>query len=471
MASRRYLNFDLLLEQEGEGRYQARVTDSPLGETPSVRFQLPFDATTLENLLLKLDPGRSGTRRVGATGQQQSAMDFGGPLYDAVFTGDLALAWQRSLDRARAEDAGGLRLRLRLNDAPAIAGLPWELLYDAKSNSFLAQSERTPVVRFLDVPQVPRPMTVDGPLRVLAIISSPVDLEELDVEAEWRRIGDALAPRIDAGLVVLDRLPSATLGELGDWLRQHPTHVIHFVGHGDFDARLREGVIYFQDNHGKSSPVTSSVLGPFVRDHDPLRMVVLNACRSARSDAVDPFAGMAQGLVQQDATAVVAMQFPISDRAAVTFTGEFYGALVEGLPVDQAVSSARKALLAEFRDEWATPVLFMRSPDGNIFENVHAVAGACARSRSRRHVRRSRRGRRSGSRWCCSSAGTGSWSSVPLREWSPWSSPFWSSRGCGEDDDPVGAVLPDSQLLVAAGDDKDQMHIFVFDATTGQEGS
>jgi hypothetical protein len=54
MATRRYLNFDLLLEQEGEGRYQARVTDSPLGETPSVRFQLPFDATTLENLLLKL---------------------------------------------------------------------------------------------------------------------------------------------------------------------------------------------------------------------------------------------------------------------------------------------------------------------------------------------------------------------------------------------------------------------------------
>ena len=375
MASRRYLNFDLLLEQEGEGRYQARVTDSPLGETPSVRFQLPFDATTLENLLLKLDPGRSGTRRVGATNQQQAAMEFGGPLYQAVFTGDLALAWQRSLDQARAEQAGGLRLRLRLSDAPAIAGLPWELLYDAKTNNFLAQSERTPVVRFLDVPQVPRPMAVDGPLRVLAIISSPVDLEELDVEAEWRRIGDALAPRVQAGLVVVDRLPSATIADLGAWLRQHETHVIHFVGHGDFDDRLREGVIYFQDQHGRSSPVTSSILGPYLRDHDPLRMVVLNACRSARADAIDPFGGMAQGLVQQDATAVVAMQFPISDRAAVTFTGEFYGALVDGFPVDQAVSSARKSLLADFGDEWCTPVLFLRSPDGNIFENVHAVPG------------------------------------------------------------------------------------------------
>ena len=52
----------------------------------------------------------------------------------------------------------------------------------------------------------------------------------------------------------------------------------------------------------------------------------------------DPYGGMAQGLVQQGATAVVAMQFPISDPAAMMFTGKFYGALAAGLPVDQAVS-------------------------------------------------------------------------------------------------------------------------------------
>jgi Tol biopolymer transport system component len=494
MASRRYLNFDLLLEQEGEGRYQARVTDSPLGETPSVRFQLPFDATTLENLLLKLDPGRSGTRRVGATGQQQAAMDFGGPLYRAVFSGDLALAWQRSLDRARAEQAGGLRLRLRLNDAPAIAGLPWELLYDAKTNNFLAQSERTPVVRFLDVPQVPRPIAVDGPLRVLAIISSPIDLEELDVEAEWRRIGEALATRVQAGLVVVDRLPSATIGELGTWLRKHQTHVIHFVGHGDFDDQLREGVIYFQDQHGRSSPVTSSILGPYLRDHDPLRMVVLNACRSARTDAVDPFGGMAQGLVQQDATAVVAMQFPISDRAAVTFTGEFYGALVDGLPVDQAVSSARKSLLADFRDEWATPVLFLRSPDGNIFENVHAAAGDVPGTTDvpvpvptpTPHPPEP--------------PGPSIWKRLEL--WVSrhrpvavsivaiavvavlvaglvWLLPFGDDGSRASDDasDPVvtplptGTALSDTQLLVAAGTTQTDLHVYLFDVTTGQEGA
>jgi Tol biopolymer transport system component len=466
MAPRRYLNFDLLLEQEGEGQYQARVTESPLGETPSVRFRLPYDATTLENLLLKLDPGRSGTRRVGGTSQAQAAMDFGGPLYQAIFTGDLALAWQRSLDRARSEDAGGLRLRLRLNDAAGIAGLPWELLYDAKSNSFLAQSERTPLVRFLDVPEVPRPIAVDGPLRVLAVISSPTDLEELDVEAEWRRMTDALKARVDAGLVVLDRLPSATIGDLGQWLRRHQTHVLHFVGHGDFDERLREGVIYFQDEHGRSTPVTSSILGPYVRDHDPLRMVVLNACRSARVDGTDPFGGMAQGLVQQDATAVVAMQFPISDRAAVRFTGEFYGALVDGLPVDQAISSARKALLADFGDEWATPVLFLRSPDGNIFENVHAATVDAPAPPPptpphppspwllwvRRHV---------------PVVAAAAVALVALLVLAVVVLP--SGGDGGEDGGPPVTALSGDQLLVAAGNDEDGLRIFVLDVTTGAE--
>jgi hypothetical protein len=40
--------------------------------------------------------------------------------------------------------------------------------------------------------------------------------------------------------------------------------------------------------------------------------------------------------------------------------------------VDQAVTTGRKALIGEFPSEWATPVLFMRSPDGRIF--AHATS-------------------------------------------------------------------------------------------------
>jgi hypothetical protein len=155
MAARTYQNFDLLLEAAAEGEFRARVTGSPLGEGSSGRFALPFADTELEILLLKLDPGRSGTRRSSVDPQQQAAMDLGGALFESVFAGDIMLAWQRSQDAARTQ-GDGLRLRLRLTDAPSIAGLPWELLYDRRGNSYLAQSERTPVVRYLEVPQPPR---------------------------------------------------------------------------------------------------------------------------------------------------------------------------------------------------------------------------------------------------------------------------------------------------------------------------
>jgi CHAT domain-containing protein len=377
MASRTYQNFDLLLEAAEDGVFRARVTTSPQGECPSGKFTLPFDATQLENLLLKLDPGRSGTRRAGSDPQSQASMDLGGPLFEAVFSEDIMLAWQRSQDFAR-DEGDGLRLRLRLTDAPAIAGLPWELLYDRRGNSFIAQSERTPVVRYLEVPQPPRPLAVDGALRILVVISSPTDLPELDVEAEWRRVQDALATKVAEGTVKIDRLPAPTIQALSAWLRQNDVHILHFIGHGDYDERIQDGVIYFQDRYGRSTKVSPTVLGPYLRDHDPLRLVLLNACQSARVDSTDPFSGMAQGLVQQDCTAVVAMQFPISDGAATAFTGEFYGALADGFPVDQAATSARKALIAEYAAEWATPVLFLRAPDGRVFDHIVAQPAVTA---------------------------------------------------------------------------------------------
>lgn len=375
MAARTYENFDLLLETEEAESYRARVTSCPLGECPTTVFRLPFDRTRLENLLLKLDPGRSGTRRAAADPQTQAAFDFGGPLFEAVFADDLRLTWTRSLDVTRQRDRG-LRLRLRLTDAPALAGLPWELLYDRRGNSFIAQSERTPLVRYLEVPQPPRPLVVDGPLHILAVISSPTDLPELDVEGEWTRLEKALSARVRQGTVRLDRLAAPTVSALAGWLRHNEVHILHFIGHGDYDERLEDGVVYFCDAYGRSVEVTPAILGPHLRDHDPLRLVLLNACHSARVGTTDPYSGMAQGLVQQDSTAVVAMQFPISDGAAAAFTGEFYGALADGLPVDQSATSARKALLADYAAEWATPVLFLRSPDGRVFESVTAAAAS-----------------------------------------------------------------------------------------------
>jgi hypothetical protein len=373
MSARTYENFDLMVESTGDGLFRSLVAAAPVGAGAESTFAVPFDATELENLLLKLDPGRSQMRRAAADPRPKAAAELGGGLFDAVFGEAVLLAWSRSQD-ATSQAGEGLRLRLQLTDAPEIAGLPWELLYDRRTASYPAQSERTPLVRFLEVPQPPRPLTVNGPLRVLVVLSSPTDLPELDVEAEWRRMQDMLDARVATGTVILDRLPSPTTADLAGWLRSHEVNVLHVIGHGDYDENQQEGVLYFCDQYGRSVAVPPSVLGPYLHDHDPLRLVFLNACQSGRLGAADPFSGMAQRLVQQDCTAVVAMQFPISDGAATTFTGEFYAALADGMPVDQAVTSARKGLLAGFASEWATPVLYLNAPDGQVFEGVTPAA-------------------------------------------------------------------------------------------------
>ena len=67
---------------------------------------------------------------------------------------------------------------------------------------------------------------------------------------------------------------------------------------------------------------------------------------------------------------MLANQYEITDEAAVEFSRAFYEAVADGLPLDAAVAGARISLKIELGDtlEWGTPVLYMRSPDGRIFD-------------------------------------------------------------------------------------------------------
>jgi hypothetical protein len=98
-------------------------------------------------------------------------------------------------------------------------------------------------------------------------------------------------------------------------------------------------------------------------------MIWLNSCSGAAGSASAPLQSTAAELVRAGVPAVIANQLPISDSAATQLARSFYRALAEGLPVDWALSEARAMLgLSLFEAlEWATPVLFMRAPDGVLF--------------------------------------------------------------------------------------------------------
>ena len=109
-----------------------------------------------------------------------------------------------------------------------------------------------------------------------------------------------------------------------------------------------------------------------LRDLRSLGVVVLNACNTARSQTqggVSPFRGVATALVLGGVPAVVAMQRPISDPAAIGFSAAFYHHLARGDSLDVAITEGRQAIHSARSDtcEWATPVLFLRLPEGNVF--------------------------------------------------------------------------------------------------------
>ena len=359
-----YLDLDVLFGRSGDG-YRAQVVRSPAGDGQLATFDRPLTKRELAGFVLGAGSFRGEAEQAGVA-PVAVAKQYGARLFDAVFAGPVGECLRRSMDRA--QDAGaGLRIRLRLSDVPELAGLPWELLYDRGDDWFVALSGSTPVIRYLHLPARPRAVRVELPLRILVIRSGPTGYPPLDMAAEWAKVAGALAGLADAGLVAVTELAAPTLSELRRTLAQDTFHVLHYMGHGRFD-RLRGGVLLFTGQDGRSVPVTGGDLGVMLADHASLRLAVLNACEAGRTDPEDPFAGVAETLVRRGIPAVVAMQFEVSDEAAVELAPALYGALAAGLPVDAAVTEARKAMYTVSPLEWATPVLYLQAGDARLFD-------------------------------------------------------------------------------------------------------
>jgi formylglycine-generating enzyme required for sulfatase activity len=365
-----YFNFDILIERTKQ-RYRARVIDSPVG-TAATEFDKPLSDLELENYILRMGQTRQGKRLPFESSELKAVKQCGESLFDAVFAGEVYTCFAMSQEWAR-EQGKGLRVRLHI-DVAEFHDYPWELLYNSKTKQFLALSNDTPVVRYFELPFPEHPLLVEAPIKILVMISSPEGFPELNVEEEWDKLESAFKPLTQRGLVVLERLQKPTLGELQKALRRDQFHIFHFIGHGKFVIHKQDGVLLMEDElTGRGRPVSGQYLGILLHDHQWLRMVVLNACEGARTSQSDPYAGVAQALVQQGIPAVIAMQFPINENSAVEFAYEFYGAIADGFPVDASISEARKAIFTTGNEtEWATPVLFMNSPDGSIFD-LHAA--------------------------------------------------------------------------------------------------
>src|SRR5262249_8942038 len=143
----------------------------------------------------------------------------------------------------------GLRLRLHLQ-APELAVVPWEYLYDGRQGEYLCLSRHTPLVRYLNLPQVLQPLQVTPPLRILGMVASPGDLEPLNIQHEKELIDEALKDLERAKLVKLKWLRGQTWQDLQQAMWGGPWHIFHFIGHGGFNPATHEGELALTNNQG-----------------------------------------------------------------------------------------------------------------------------------------------------------------------------------------------------------------------------
>lgn len=363
-----YLNFHIRLTANNGNSLQKVIIDAPAGHGESdmhlplhdAGFQEMFES--LWNVLLNI---RSSFR---ATPQQEKAAQaVGKTLFTSLFRDEMLHLYDDSLRKANELPDAGLLLRFEIEE-PALAILPWELLYDERESKFITCYRDTPVVRTLPQPLRDLAPLTTQPLRMLCMVANPDGHAHLDVKREKQHLHEALQELEDDGSIEIHWIAGQTWRDLQEAMRTNEWHIFHFTGHGSFDEQAEhgKGSLTFASEHGGPQILTAEKVAQLLSGHSSLRLVILNACEGARTNAQDIFSSTAATLLSQSRSlmAVLAMQTKITDRAALLFTRTFYAALAKGVPVETAVTEARIAIGITMPKtlEWATPVLYTHSP-------------------------------------------------------------------------------------------------------------
>ncbi len=346
---------------------------------PSVTFTHPFDKQALADLRWYLEEYLRfpyGIYPDHAAKIEQKFQYWGEQLFELVF---------RSSEQARqffqaATYEGLNQCELVItSDSPEVLNLPWELLYSPSDRQFLAPSlagmsrslsEYAVRAEMGDLPQ--------DKLNILLVIARPYGERDIGLRTIARPLLEAISNiRQKVNLKVL-RPPSFEQFERELSANRGFYHIVHFDGHGDFDANsigfqhtlgaAGQGLLVFEKNDGSPDIVTAKKIAQNLADCR-VPIFVLNACKSGQ-EGEEKFSSVATRLVSLGAKGVVAMAYSVYAEAAKHFMGRLYGELAAGATLDSAVAAGRKDVLNKPQrpspkgdkplQDWLVPVLYQQ---------------------------------------------------------------------------------------------------------------
>lgn len=376
-----------------EKQYFAELLNPPKG---AEGFELPPATSEEWPVLLKLPPALPGGRtllnlqatllnsRRGAI--QNELNEVGNYLFHFLFgaSGNYNPLYRFWVTCFRlSQQTTGMRFVLHLADDDLV-GVPWELTCDDNGRYLAAWPGIKPhtLVRMGHKPDDLSPEAVDHSetMRALLVICHAPQEDDTIMGPEEALQVDAAIYRLLPWKLDLRVLVRPTLRETLDWCAEWQPHIFHYIGHGDFDGEVSY-LKFYDPNQPSDIPLDPLAMANFFRGGAP-RLVILNACRSGQVGDADPATNpnslratqnLSKVLIEGGTQAVVAMQADIDGLAAATLMGRFYQALTEGVPVDVALTAARRAYfetvgLGVQQWDWAVPTLYQA--EGVRLENV-----------------------------------------------------------------------------------------------------
>ncbi len=354
----------VLFEAAADQGYRAQLTDARGGrlgvEVPFTPFLTEDDHEDLRWYLEDYMDLPDGGAVVRAQRVERELEQWGRQLYDALFS----VADNRVVLSLLLAGPEPRRLTIVTKD-PELLRLPWELIADDKGSL----PQRLSVRRQMKELKESKPRPAQLPLRILYIVSRPSNAGFIDPRFTAKALLDALEPLGADVQVEFCRPPTLEKMEEMLCLRQEagdPFDIVHFDGHGTFSKEKQVGELYFEepaDAFGRAATdlVSAVALGALLSRH-AIPLVILEACRTATVGPSTVFGSVAPNLIDAGVGSVLAMSYAVHVEATRLLMDCFYGELVRGATLDQAVSAARTAL-RDNRARW-----LKAGPDGRTIE-------------------------------------------------------------------------------------------------------
>ncbi len=349
--------------------------------------------------VLRLD----GLRDPPGNGDRSAVRAYGLELFQRLFDDTLADAFHQAWGAAQ-DGQQKLRLRLWLDGGDRLLhAIPWELLhYDVSGGAEaplpIATDSRVIFSRYLSSNEPWGEPIARRPIRVLVIVSDPVDLGPGNAwphlipvgKEEYRRdLESRFYPLYSTGQIDYRFLEPASAEQLHTAL-QDGYDVVMYFGHGVYHPSGGGWLLLEDDETGEGRLYDGMTMARRLKQagHRPA-LVILVGCETARQFSrtekadnrknappqtsasrveLTATSSLASLLVQHGGVpAVLAMQRLVDITLARTFSYFLSDQLLQHGVIDVAVNAARLRVYEQEHVDWSIPVLYMRSQDGRLF--------------------------------------------------------------------------------------------------------